>query len=412
MRIGIVANDTRGGVEPYAALAHALKARGHEPRLIAPADFAALVEGSGIGFAGLTGNAQQDMRGASEATRRGPIASMRIVAAELGTRIRTWTEETLDAAAGVDILTGGVGGMVVGLGVADKLCVPFIPAHLQPIDAPTSAYPGVLMPRLRPSILGHRLTSLAVWTPFAKAMADARREVLGLSGRSHASRGQPALYAISPSVLTVPGDHNHTTGYWFGDPDPTWRPSPALEQLLSRGPAVSIGFGSMADNDPTNLTAVVVEAVRMAGIRAVLLSGWGGLSDSVQGDDVLVQDSVPHEWLFQRMSAVVHHGGAGTTAAGLRAGVPSVVVPFTVDQPFWADRVRDLGAGPDPIPRQRLTPARLADALGATLNDAAMQQRSRDLGARIRSEDGLGEAAAIYERIALHPHSTPPPEAS
>ena len=398
MRIGIVANDTRGGIEPYAALAHRLKARGHEPRLIAPADFAPLVEGSGVPFAGLSGSSEQDIRSASAATQRGPIVSMRIVAAELGTRIRTWTRETLEAAEGVDALTGGVGGMVVGLGVADKLGVPFIPAHLQPIDAPTSHYPGVLVPWMRPNTLGHRLTSMAVWMPFSKPMADARRDVLGLSGRSTAATGQPAIYAISPQVLTVPGERNHTTGYWFPTDDPTWHPSAALEEFLARGPAVSIGFGSVSGRDSAKLTATVLEAVRAAGVRAVLLSGWGGLSEVALSDDVIVEKSLPHDWLFPRMSAVVHHGGAGTTAAGLRAGVPNIVAPFTVDQPFWGSRVARLGVGPTPIPQRRLTAPGLGAALGEALRDAAMQKRARELGARIRSEDGIAAAIEIYER--------------
>ena len=407
MRIGIVANDTRGGVEPYAALALRLKARGHEPRLIAPADFSPLVEGSGIPFAGLSGNSREDIRRAQGATERGSGASMRMVAAEMGARLRIWTRETLEAAQGVDALTGGVGGMVVGLGVADKLRVPFIPAHLQPIDAPATAYPGVLTPRVRPNVLGHRLTSFALWAPFAKAMADARREVLGLSGRSTATAGQPALYAISPRVLRVPGARNHTTGYWFPTEDPTWQPSPELEEFLARGPAVSIGFGSISGTDPARRTAIVLEAVRAAGVRAVLLSGWGGLTDLELtdlgltdldgGGRVLVQESVPHEWLFPRMAAVVHHGGAGTTAAGLRAGVPGIVVPFTVDQPFWGSRVVDLGVGLSSFSQRRLTSARLADALGRVLADRPMQQRAGELAAGIRSEDGIATAIDAYE---------------
>ena len=399
MRIAIVANDTRGGVEPYVALAHRLKARGHEPRLIAPADFASSVEGRGIPFAGLSGDLQNDMRGASEATRRGPIASMRVVASELGTRLRTWTQETLDAADGAQILTGGVGGMVVGLGVASKLGVPFIPAHLQPIDAPTGAYPGVLLPWMRPNVLGHRLTSLALWTPFAKAMADARRVVLSLHARSTAADGQPALYAISPSVLTVPGSRNHTTGYWFADSDPLWRPPPALAEFLQRGPVVSVGFGSMASKNPDVVTAVVLAAARSAGVRVVLLSGWGGLAGVVQRDDVFVQESVPHDWLFPQMSAVLHHGGAGTTAAGLRAGVPNIVVPFTVDQPFWGNRVAALGAGPHPIPIKKLTGTRLAAALSEAVESADLQRDAHRLGERIAAEDGLAEAALLYEGL-------------
>ena len=235
-------------------------------------------------------------------------------------------------------------------------------------------------------------------------MADARGDVLGLSGRSTATRGQPALYAISPSVLRVPGANNHTTGYWFTASNPAWRPSPALEQFLARGPAISIGFGSMASKNPQAVTATVLDAVRSAGLRAVLLSGWGGLSDATLsaaalGDDVIVQDSVPHDWLFPRMSAVVHHGGAGTTAAGLRAGVPNIVVPFTVDQPFWGDRVASLGVGPNPIPQRKLTAARLASALVDALSNSSMQKQAQELGERIRAEDGLAEAALLYEQL-------------
>ncbi|MDJ0324230.1 glycosyltransferase [Cryobacterium sp. PH31-AA6] len=251
---------------------------------------------------------------------------------------------------------------------------------------------------MRPNILGHRLTSMAVWTPFAKPMADARRDVLGLSGRSTAAAGQPSLYAISPHVLTVPGSPNHTTGYWFPTDDLAWRPSAALEEFLSRGPAVSIGFGSMAGKDAAQLTGTVLAAIRLVGVRAVLLSGWGGLADAAHGDDVLAQKSVPHEWLFPRMSAVVHHGGAGTTAAGLRAGVPSIVVPFTVDQPFWGSRIVDLGVGPAPIPQRRLTAPRLAQALVAALGDDFMRHRASELGDSIRAEDGLTTAIEVYER--------------
>jgi sterol 3beta-glucosyltransferase len=139
-------------------------------------------------------------------------------------------------------------------------------------------------------------------------------------------------------------------------------------------------------------------------VRAVLLAGWGGLghagvpraADVSGAGDVFCADAVPHDWLFPRVTAVVHHGGAGTTGAALGAGVPAIVVPFTMDQPFWALRVATLGAGPAPIPRAHLTRDRLAAALRRTVDDAAMQARSAALGALIRAEDGVAQAVAHF----------------
>jgi UDP:flavonoid glycosyltransferase YjiC (YdhE family) len=209
------------------------------------------------------------------------------------------------------------------------------------------------------------------------------------------------LYGISPTVVPPPSDwdaRRRFVGYWTLPPADDWRPAPELEAFLARGPApVCVGFGSMTSDDPRALTELVLEAVRRAGARAVLLSGWGALRD-VQREDVFVAESVPHEWLFPRMSAVVHHGGAGTTAAGFRSGVPAIVVPFTMDQPFWASRVAALGAGPTPIPRKRLTVQALADALRVATNDRAMRERAATLGALIREEDGVRVAVEHFDR--------------
>jgi UDP:flavonoid glycosyltransferase YjiC (YdhE family) len=146
----------------------------------------------------------------------------------------------------------------------------------------------------------------------------------------------------------------------------------------------------------------VRDALRDAGVRAVLVAGWGGLA-ALADDDVFCVESVPYDWLFPRVAATVHHGGAGTTGAALQAGVPAIVVPFTVDQPFWGARVAALGAGPTPIPRARLTRARLAEALRRTVADEAMHARAAELGALIRAEDGVAEAVGHFERLAPPP---------
>src|SRR5690606_35862025 len=164
----------------------------------------------------------------------------------------------------------------------------------------------------------------------------------------------------------------HITGYLFLDEQAGWQPPPALEAFLDAGePPVYIGFGSMAGRDPEAMTALVVEALALCGRRGLLLTGWGGLHAGAVPESIFVLDAAPHSWLFPRMAAVVHHGGAGTTAEGLRAGVPAVVVPFLFDQPFWGARIEALGVGPAPIPRKQLTAARLAGAIHRAVSDAA-----------------------------------------
>jgi UDP:flavonoid glycosyltransferase YjiC (YdhE family) len=130
----------------------------------------------------------------------------------------------------------------------------------------------------------------------------------------------------------------------------------------------------------------------------MLMTGWGGLRTEATAQEIFVAESVPHSWLFPRMAAVVHHGGAGTTAEGLRAGVPTVITPFVLDQPFWGARVTALGLGPKPIPQKRLTADRLARAVDEAVLEPAMQSRAREIGAAIRNEDGIGNAIAIVER--------------
>ena len=230
-------------------------------------------------------------------------------------------------------------------------------------------------------------------------MAQARESVLGLSGRPPARRG-PVLYGFSRHVVPLPTGRErprHATGYWTLPAGPDWTPPPALAAFLSRpGPVVSIGFGSMAGGDPDATTALAVDAARRAGVRAVLLAGSGGLAATPETDDVFVADAVPHDWLFPRVDAVVHHGGAGTTGAAIQAGVPAVVVPFTVDQPFWASRVAALGVGPAPLPYGQLSAARLADALRQATTDKPMRDRARTLGAAVRAEDGVAAAVAHF----------------
>jgi UDP:flavonoid glycosyltransferase YjiC (YdhE family) len=177
---------------------------------------------------------------------------------------------------------------------------------------------------------------------------------------------------------------------------------PLLREFVEQaGPVVSIGFGSMRTHDPAALRAIAERAAADAGVRAVLLTGWGALSGSAPASDrVFTAESVPHRWLFPRVSATVHHGGAGTTGAALMAGVPMVVVPFGADQPFWASRATQLGVAPPPIARRKLTAALLSQAIRACIASDQMKDRARQLGEQLRAESGVASAVRELESIA------------
>lgn len=209
------------------------------------------------------------------------------------------------------------------------------------------------------------------------------------------------IYPISPHVLPRPADwppHLRLVGYWFLGPPPGWSPPESLVRFLEAGePPVHVGFGSMPNQDPHATFDLIVRALEVSGQRGVIYGGWGGLAGETAGDRALVIEGVPHEWLFPRMKAVVHHGGAGTTAVGLRAGVPNVVVPFFSDQPFWGWRVAALGAGPAPIPLGSLTAERLAAAIERAMTDPAMRGRASEIGARLRAENGVANTVELIQ---------------
>jgi len=242
---------------------------------------------------------------------------------------------------------------------------------------------------------GHQRARLLI-LPAYQQVLDLPPRPFWLSMKSF-QQGPLFLYGYSRHVVPRPpdwGPRNHVTGYWFLDRPADWHPSSHLVDFLASGPApVYVGFGSMYEWNTPELTDIVVQALLRARQRGML----GGLRAAKVPDEIFVADDIPYDWLLPRMTAVVHHGGAGTTAAGLRAGLPSVIVPFASDQPFWGRRVWELDVGPRPIARKQLSVERLADAITAAVSNKEMRRRAQALGERIRQEDGVANAVEAFE---------------
>ena len=215
---------------------------------------------------------------------------------------------------------------------------------------------------------------------------------------------QKCLIMHGYSALVVPqprdwGDACAITGYWFLNHPPHWRPPAALVDFLAAGPApVCAGFGSMHTRSLAVRVDLVLQALARMRQRGVLLTGWGGVSNAALPNGIFQIEEGPHDWLFPRVSVVIHHGGAGTTAAALRAGVPEIVLPFYFDQAFWGQRVAALWVGPRPIPRWRLSVEVLTTALQAATSQPAMRWRAAALGRRIHAEDGVARAVQFFHQ--------------
>ncbi len=357
----------------------------------------------------------ENMRKALENTN--PVLSIARMAGEAKKSGLHMAERALSACEGGGLLIAGVAGGFLAQSLSVKTGMPLVLAYNVPIT-PTREFAGALLPGMGSlfggafSLLSHRLTLQIIWQAYRPVDREVRVKLLHLPlpprGGPLAVDGSgntPVLYGISPSVIHPPADWDaarvHVTGYWLMGPPDGWMPPEELAHFLAAGaPPVYVGFGSMSSRDPSATAATVLEAIRLAGQRAIIHRGWGGMHAEDLPNTVFIVDSVPHAWLFPRMAALVHHGGAGTTAAGLASGVPSIVVPFHGDQPFWGERVAMLGAGPKPIPRKRLTGEALARAIDTAASDQAMRARAADIGAQIRAEDGIGRAVALVRDVA------------
>lgn len=425
MRILLATLGSRGDVEPFLALALALKRSGHQPTLCASQRFGAWIEGWGIAHAPMDDGFVQlleSLEGREGLERAASPLGMARTIWKLAPQIKplqvqvqrdVW-QAALNCKPQALVFHAKLSGAP---DIASELKIPAAILMLVPALEPTGAFACPVFPNWLTALGGERTRRAgyqlvrALTRRFGSGPALAWRREAGLAQRPpaldlmHAANGRPwpLLHAHSPSLLARPLDwpaHAHVTGFLRLPAQPGWAAPASLLNFLDDGPPpVYVGFGSMAGRDPARRAQQVLAGLQEVGLRGVIARGWGGLNASALPPTVYALDHAPHDWLFPRMAAVVHHGGAGTTAAGLLAGRPTLICPFFGDQPFWGRRVHELGLGPPPIFQRNFTVSRFAAALRHLVGDPAIADACTAMQHRLSLEDGAQAATAALEGL-------------
>jgi sterol 3beta-glucosyltransferase len=413
MNITILTYGSRGDVQPFLPLSLGLMERGHAVELAAPSRFKELVEGYGIQFIPLAGDPEDLSRRFNDAGYNfiKMIRGMMDHAIEIGADILRQTEE---ASRGADLIVHTFSHAVGAHTLAREMNIPDIHIQTFPMLTPTGDYPNVTMPdlKLRPlNYLTHLVSKKIAWWISVFGFEQVRRRA-GLSKRKlyfpfdndPLRPPTPILCAWSPGILPPSKDWRsdvHVTGYFFLKEYESYQPSAELLSFLHGGDSpICISFGSMVNRDVERIDKVVRDVLERTNNRGIILSGWSDVKKQTS-ENFLYLDAVPHDWLLPRCKMIIHHGGAGTTSAGLRAGIPSVVLPFTADQPFWGRRVHAIGAGPKPIPVRNLSSENLTQAI-VEAEDHTLRGCAQAIGQIIRSENGVQRAVDVIENHIIN----------
>jgi UDP:flavonoid glycosyltransferase YjiC (YdhE family) len=404
MHITILALGSRGDVQPYAALGNGFKAAGHQVRFITFEDFAPLITENELDFHPIQGNAKELVANAG--------ADLPALVRSFGSLAEGYARDLSAPHLGeTDLIINQLPAGLFGYDLAEKYDVPMAQAAVIPL-ARTRGFPLMGFPRL--PLPGYNkatyyLGEQIAWQMFRTVINRWRKKtlnlpplpLLGYFGQL-GTRRFPIVNGFSQYVVERPADWNeyvHITGYWFPE-DRNWEPPHDLSAFIEAGsPPVFIGFGSMPVKDPQRITNIVLDSLKQSGQRGILHMGWGGLGNQLLPDHVFKIDYAPYDWLFPRMAMLIHHGGSGTTAFGLRSGVPSCVVSFVFDQHYWGERIAQLGAGPRPIRFKELTTERLQEAIQLGVGDPKVRQKATELGRKIQTENGIENALKVFEKI-------------
>ncbi|MEM7332704.1 MAG: glycosyltransferase [Chloroflexota bacterium] len=422
MKIMIMTLGTRGDVQPYVALGKGLKERGHDVTVCTSGRFQPFIEQYGLTY-GYMDDAvialidSEEVRAIMGGVTNlfGAVRAAFKMMGQVGPLQKKMIADTWQTTekANPDLIifhpkTYGATHF------AEKLGIPSILAPTIPQFAATAEFPAFGFPSLPIggwyNRLSYQLTvrltvmGVAQYTNPWRKEHSLKKQSVGTDFMFNQA-GEPitVIHPISNHVIDVPTDwpeYIHAKGYWFLEETADYSPPSDLIHFLENGPApVYIGFGSMVGNNPQQLAQTIIEAIQKAGVRAVLAAGWGGLAVDQIPENIFLIDRAPHNWLFPQMAAVVHHGGAGTVAAGLKAGKPTLVCPYFGDQPYWGKQMQKLGVGPAPLLQKKLTADKLAARLVELTTNASFAQKAAIIGEKLRQEDGIGAAIGVIESV-------------
>jgi len=410
--ITILCSGSRGDVQPYIALAQEIQKLGLPVRLASGRSFEGFIRGYGIDFYSIDvdhESAGVDPQMIREAQKADNVFRMFASFRKLREYGIYMVEKYHDACLGSDAIIFHP-GLTIGYFMAEKLGIPAILASPFPMHR-TRVRPSVILyGKVKPNAIMNQLSYLMLqgmlWMasesslkPFWKSTYGRLPKRFGMPFERHQDIRHPALASCSNHIFARPDDwnaHVHQSGYWVVQEPEEYQPSPELTTFLAQGEKpVYVGFGSMFDRaDTEQVGGIIIEALTLAGKRGVL-GGMSGLKNLPPS--VITVENVPHTWLFPRMAAVCHHGGAGTSAAGFLAGVPSIIVPFALDQFAWAQRSYDLGIGSKPLPFKKLDAVRLAEAIRfATTPEICA--RANAIAQLIATEHGARDCALVVAR--------------
>lgn len=418
--ITILVSGTRGDVLPYLALGHALQQEGYTIRIAAPSAFQPLIQQNGLPCAPFEGNPSDLMLNQTDPLTlgRNPLRSFTATQRFLQQARALYPRMlpgALEACRGADLLIYSL-PTLWGAHIAEGLHIPAIRAVLQPIS-PTRQFSSTLLPfRLHLGKMGnwlsHWIVLQTLWLIFLPQINRARQTHLNLPPAHWLDPtlrpfpNQPlTLNGFSEHIVPRPADWNEKqiiTGYWRL-PASQWTPPQPLLNYLEQSPhnTVAIGFGSPGTREFPRLLRLFEEALQRSNARAVAIIPLP-YHTSVRSNRIFPIEYAPHDWLYPRVRAAVHHGGAGTTAACLHAGIPAITMPLAIDQFFWGERIHRLGVAPRPIPQRSLTARKLTQALQTVLQDVTMQAQAQKLAASLSRENGAQAAANVIRSILPH----------
>ncbi|KAD6795771.1 hypothetical protein E3N88_06667 [Mikania micrantha] len=416
LQIVMLIVGTRGDVQPFVAIGKSLQEYGHRVRLATHSNFKEFVKSSGLEFFPLGGDPK--VLAGYMVKNKGFLPSEPSEIQTQRSQIKDIVFSLLPACTDNDPDTDvpfNADAIIANppayghTHVAEALKVPLHIFFTMPWT-PTSEFPHPLS-RVRQPVanrLSYQIVDSLIWMGMRDIINEFRkkrlklRPVTYLSSLNNSPQNLPYGYLWSPNLVPKPkdwGPHIDVVGFCFLDLASSYVPPYSLVKWLKNGKKpIYIGFGSLPVQDPDRMTEIIVKALEDTGQRGIINKGWGGLGNLAKSKDfVYLLDNVPHDWLFLQCAAVVHHGGAGTTAAGLKAACPTTVVPFFGDQPFWGRQVHARGVGPPPIPVEEFSLDKLVSAIRFMLNPA-VKVRATELAKAMADEDGVKGAVDAFHK--------------